>query len=165
MAAYAVFEAPAHDGSPVHPADRFVFVRDGFSFGAFLLGPLWMLWRRLWLVLLIYVLVIAALELAIWWLGIGSIARTTVNLLIAFLIGIEAATLRRWTLLRRGWRDRGIVIASDRELAERRFFDVTSAREVTGRPVAGGASGPLSASYRPVGSDVVGLFPEPGGGG
>ena len=31
-----------------------MFVRDGFYFWAFLLGPLWMLWRRLWLVLVVY---------------------------------------------------------------------------------------------------------------
>ena len=34
--------------------ERFVFVRDGFYFWAFLLGPVWMLWRRLWLVLRVY---------------------------------------------------------------------------------------------------------------
>ena len=33
-------------------ADKFVFVRDGFHFWAMLLGPLWLLWKRLWLVLL-----------------------------------------------------------------------------------------------------------------
>ena len=33
-------------------ADKFVFVRDGFHFWAMLFGPFWLLWHRLWLVLL-----------------------------------------------------------------------------------------------------------------
>ena len=32
-------------------SDRFVFVRDGFHFWAFLFGPLWFIWHRLWLAL------------------------------------------------------------------------------------------------------------------
>ena len=43
------------------PPERFAFVRDGFYFWAFLLGPLWMLWRRLWLVLVLYLVGTAAI--------------------------------------------------------------------------------------------------------
>ena len=32
-------------------SDRFVFVRDGFHFWAFLFGPLWFISHRLWLAL------------------------------------------------------------------------------------------------------------------
>ena len=46
-----------------------MFVRDGFSLWAFLLAPLWLLWRRLWLVLLLYVVVMAALQAGLWALG------------------------------------------------------------------------------------------------
>ena len=44
--------------------ERFVFVRDGFSFWAFLLAPLWMLRARLWLVFVGYVVVAVALQVA-----------------------------------------------------------------------------------------------------
>jgi hypothetical protein len=161
MPAYTVFEPPPRKRGVADPGDRFVFVRDGFSFGAFLLGGLWMLWRRLWLVFIIYVIVIAALEYGLVRLGLGAGARATVNLLVALLIGMEAATLRRWTLMRRGWRDAGVVIANDLELAERRFFDTKAARKPS--PVSPIA--PVSAPNPPVapGPGVIGLFPEPGG--
>ena len=107
--------------------DRFVFLRERFSWAAFLFGPLWMIWRRLWLVLIIYLIVLGLIEFGLRRLGIASQVRFTVYFLVALLVGIEAASLRRWTLLRRGWRDRGIVIADDLEMAERRFFDSWSA--------------------------------------
>ena len=61
MSIYTVYEPPlrAHESAP--DPERFVFVRDGFSFWAFLLAPLWMLRHRMWLVLLGYVVVTIAL--------------------------------------------------------------------------------------------------------
>ena len=45
--------------------ERFVFVRDGFSFWALLLGPLWMLRHRMWLVLLGYIALAVALSVVL----------------------------------------------------------------------------------------------------
>src|SRR5687768_3953512 len=55
MAVYTVHEPP-HEDPAEADTDQFVFVRDGFYFWAFLFGPLWMIWRRLWLVLLLYLI-------------------------------------------------------------------------------------------------------------
>jgi hypothetical protein len=46
MAVYTVHEPPMKAEQSQPDPERFVFVRDGFSFWAFLLPPLWMLWRR-----------------------------------------------------------------------------------------------------------------------
>ena len=54
MAVYTVHEPLPRKNEAAADPERFTFVRDGFYFWAFLLGPLWMLWRRLWLVTLIY---------------------------------------------------------------------------------------------------------------
>ena len=48
--------------------------------------------------------------------------------MLAFLIGLEAATLRRRKLLWWRWRDAGIVVADDLVAAEQRFFDRWVAR-------------------------------------
>ena len=50
MAIYTVHEPLPRKNETSADPDRFAFVRDGFYFWAFVLGPLWMLWRRLWLV-------------------------------------------------------------------------------------------------------------------
>jgi hypothetical protein len=91
-------------------------VRDGFYFWAFLLGPLWMLWRRLWLVLVIYLVVTAAIQAALWTLGVSGVVKFAVGFLIAVLVGCEAGTLRRWSLRRR-WTNVGLVVAPNQEMA------------------------------------------------
>ena len=47
MASYVVMEPPG--ASRNDAAAGAVLVRDGFSFLAFLLPPLWLLWHRLWI--------------------------------------------------------------------------------------------------------------------
>ncbi len=126
MAVYSVLEPPDRDGGR-DGAERFVFVREGFSWAAFLFGALWMLWRRLWLVLLGYIVLIAGLEVVFRLLGASIGPRILTGFLIALLIGLEAGTLRRWTLVRRGGRDHGIVVGDDLEAAERRFFSAWTA--------------------------------------
>jgi hypothetical protein len=146
--------------------ERFVFVRDGFSFWAFLLAPLWMLWHRLWLVFVGYCVLAIAAQAALQAMGASSGVRFTVGALIALLVGLEAATLRRVTLARRGWKNAGIVVGDDVESAEQRFFDSWIANERHGSPRPSSAAVPasLSAPAGPIpGSHIVGLFPQPGG--
>src|SRR5437588_2836733 len=123
MAIYTVHEPPRREEQSAPGPERFVFVRDGFAFWAFLLAPLWMLRHRLWLVFLLYLLLMLALQVALGAIGASTTVMIVVGVLIALLIGFEAATLRRFTLARRGWRNLGIVSGDDLESAERRFFD------------------------------------------
>ena len=51
---------------------RFVFVRDGFHFWAFLLAPLWMLRHRLWLEFIAYLLIVGGVTFALRRLGIDG---------------------------------------------------------------------------------------------
>ena len=90
-----------------------------------------------------------------------------VGLLIALLIGIEAGTLRRFTLARRGWKNVGVVSAYDLEDAERRFFAdwVRAAPTVRSAPAAPPRNSPPPPPplpRMPQSPDVIGLFPEPG---
>src|SRR5947199_7926058 len=55
MPVYTVHGPMANVTQARSAADRLVFVRDGFHFWAFLFGPLWLAWHRLWLALLGYV--------------------------------------------------------------------------------------------------------------
>ena len=65
MSIYTVHEPPLKADESTPDPDRFVFVRDGFSFWAFLLAPLWMLRHRLWLVFVGYVIVAVALQVGL----------------------------------------------------------------------------------------------------
>jgi Protein of unknown function (DUF2628) len=175
MAVYTVHEPPLKRDQTAPDPERFVFVRDGFAFWAFLLAPLWMLRHRLWLVFIGYLIVVIALQIGLRALGASPPVMVLVSLLIAWLVGLEAATLRRFTLARRGWKNVGIVVGDDREAVERRFFDawVGSSRDdgeprsflpsASTVPILRRPQGSLQASPQaPGSSDVIGLFPEPG---
>ncbi|THD70998.1 MAG: DUF2628 domain-containing protein [Bradyrhizobium sp.] len=172
MPVYTV-HAPVTANAGVAATDRFVFVRDGFHFWAFVLGLVWLAWHRLWLALIGWIVVIGAMDFGMTAAGAGRMTVFAANVLIALLLGFEAASLQRWTLSRRNWRQLDIVVADDEESAERRFFDRWTAsqrallndqsaidrgappptRDIPGQPF----SRPPSSQ-----SEIIGLFPEPG---
>jgi hypothetical protein len=166
MSVYTVHEPPQRMADDSVNAERFAFVRDGFSFWAFLLGPLWMLWHRMWIMLLVYVVLAGGLEAVAKGAGASSFAVSLIGLLISLLVGLEAGSLRRFTLDRRGWSNVGVVSGDDVEDAERRFFDAWVRRTTTrsdGLPAtAAAALGAAPPPRMPQPPDVVGLFPEPG---
>src|SRR5262249_53909147 len=133
MPVYTVHEPPRDESDVEADAlahtTRFVFVRDGFHFWAFLLAPLWMLRHRMWLECIAYLLLVGALTFGLVRLGIAGGALLWVGFLLSLLVGMEAASMRRWKLARRGFTDAGLVVGDDRESAERRFFDGWVARD------------------------------------
>ncbi len=163
MPTYTVHAPPPKAGETASDPQRFVFVRDGFYVWAFLLAPAWLIVHRLWLVLAGYVTINAMIGGVLFAVGAASWLNLLGNLLVALLVGFEAATLWHWTLARRRWQTLGFVVGDDQENAERRFFAEWTARKVP--PPASPRSEPAySTPVRrgpPSGADVIGLFPEP----
>ena len=157
MAIYTVHEPPTKRYQPFGDPERFAFVRDGFSFWAFLLAPVWMLRHRMWLVLLGYVIVVVGVEIGLRAFGLPQSVNFGVGALLALLIGFEAATLRRFTLGRRRWTNVGVIVGENREAAERRFFDAW-VRSEGATPLPPGPA----LRHPPAAPDVIGLFPQPG---
>ena len=163
MSIYTVHQPPLDSGAAAAEPYRFVFVRDGFSWWAFLLTPFWMLRHRLWLALAIYLLASAALDAGLRALGASVFTLILASLLISLLAGLEAGTLRRFKLARRRWRNIGVVTGDDVEDAERRFFDAWIRQAPARRPPPPpSAPAPGSAAPPPAPAGVIGLFPEPG---
>jgi hypothetical protein len=174
MPVYTVHAPRGADAAVRDGTGKFAFVRDGFFVWAFLLGPVWLAWHRLWLALLGYVAVTAVGAGALSLLDAGTGARFAVMLLIASLMGFEAASLWRWTLSRRNWRQIDIVVADDEEAAERRFFDRwtlkqrdlsndQSAVDRGAPPPTRDVSGqPFSRPPPLPHNEIIGLFPQPG---
>jgi hypothetical protein len=158
MTTFTVHEPRPRKSEETASPVRFAFVHDGFYFWAFLLGPVWMLYHRLWLVLLMYLFATAGLQVALWSLGVSGLVKFTVGFLIALLVGFEAGTLRRWSLRR--WKNRGIVVAPNREAAEHRFFDRWSA-DAPAYDAPAAPPAPRSGHAPTSDQDVIGLFPQP----
>src|SRR5207247_168452 len=98
----------------------------------------------------------AVLEGVLHLLNVSEAVEFAVGAFLALLVGFEAATLRRFTLARRRWRNVGIIVGDDLEIAERRFFDSWTKAE----PFAPTQATAQRMTAAP--ADVIGLFPEPG---
>jgi len=165
MRIYTVHELP---GAPLDGAG-IVLVKEGFSFPAFLLSWLWLLFSRLWTALGLWIGLTAVTSfLAERYLGLEG--AMLCSLALQLLLGFEGNDIRRWTLARKGYREIGIVAGASLEEAERRFFEKWD-RPLDVAPVA-----PLSApvwpqrpapalrpARAPAGAgEIFGLFPEAG---
>jgi hypothetical protein len=159
MKIYTVHAPPAGDKGAADPT-RFAFVKEGFCWPALFVPVLWILYRRLWMVLLIVLVV----TLVLGSLGdrLGGPVPGAIYALASLLFAFEANGLRRWTLERRGWRLIGVARGGRLAEAEQRFF---SAWVATGArlPAAAAPPPPPPATPSPEAGQVVGLFPAPGG--
>jgi hypothetical protein len=124
MLTFTVHEPPDPPADRIDRAERLAFVRDGFSWGAALFTPIWLLAHRLWWPFVAY----AAVEVLIALLGQSALVHsgwiTLAGLSLGLVVGFEADTLRRWQLARRGWTTIGAVSGRNAEDCERRFFDM-----------------------------------------
>ena len=108
-----------HTASAAIPARAPVLVREGFSWGAFLFGPVWLLLHRLWLAALLWV--VAALALVLLLPGPAGVVAVLAG---QFLLGCHAPDLRRWGLRRRGYDGVHLVAERDEDRAVARLLEV-----------------------------------------
>src|SRR5579863_4891963 len=165
MAVYTVY-VPDFGGGARSEAEKYaalpdaVFVREGFSRAAFFLGPFWLAWHRLWIVLLVWFALFFLLSLAApAYLSCGAVL--LIGLLLEFLLGLEGHALQRGELARRGFRLSDVAAGPRRSDAERAYYR----RALTAIPPPAPSPKIMDApnsNYGPSSPhDVVGLFPGP----
>ena len=114
MKYWTVHLKPGQTASVISP----VLVREGFSWGAFFLGPLWLLAHHAW--------VPAALVLAVNVIA-GTLAPAAVQpflfLGISLLIGLSGNDLRRFALEQKGYVLMHVVASRDTDGALARLLD------------------------------------------
>lgn len=120
MSLFAVYAKQPDADKPQNLAETdVVFIKDRFSIFACLLTPIWCIWHRLWLELLAFIGVAFIMgfvaffvgESAAGWIGFG----------IAILIGLEASSIRGYSLQRKGYQFKGDIVAFDEHEAEWRY--------------------------------------------
>lgn len=148
MASYTVMTPPGGNGEP----DSARFIRDGFSFWAFVFPLFWMLWHRMWLYALLLFLLIAFIGAVAEDLGApGAIALA--QLALSLLVGLESGAIREAHLRSKGWTLKAAFSAENIDQAEEIYF--SSAEWPSQRPAP--ARGFLPARG-PTGGPVLGLF-------
>jgi hypothetical protein len=164
MRIYTVHAPPAGRRDPDDPT-RFAFIKEGFCWPALVIPVLWLIFRRLWLVLILFLAASAVLGALSD--RVADPVAGVVFLAAVFLFALEANGLCRWTLERRGWRLVGVAEGRSLREAELRFFPayVAAGGRIPGPAVA---PPPPAAPAPPTGkapepAPVVGLFPTPGG--
>lgn len=153
-------------GQPVRPLTpdqagllKAAFVPEGFSLTAFLFGPFWLAWHRLWLELLAWLVVFALLASGTPRF-IGSGMSFLIGVLLQVLLALEANNLRRGGLARRGYRFIDVAAGARRDDAERGFFQ----RWIEGRarvPAQAAPADQVSPPPPDPQSEILGVFPLP----
>jgi hypothetical protein len=120
MRTYSVFAPPVLPGSLEEDARSLVFVRHGWSLAALFVPLIWMLVRRLWWVLLAYIVLIIALQVASY--AVPPIVSVALSVGLALVIMIEAGQLRLESVAAKGYREIAVIHAPNLREAEVRFL-------------------------------------------
>lgn len=100
-----------------------VLIKEGFSFWAFLLNLVWALWNKLWWVALGIGFLSIFLNILTWALAVDPVSSVAISIGSAFLIGLIANDLHRWTLDQRGYANFGVITGETEDAALSRFLD------------------------------------------
>jgi len=102
----------------LHPARPPVLVHEGWSWGAAVFGPFWLLAHRAWVPGVVVLAVVIVLNLLV-----PNGLRGLLALGFFLLLGLLGRDLLRWSLARRGYALAHVVAAQDGDAAFARLLD------------------------------------------
>jgi hypothetical protein len=163
---YSVYEPIGEDDDIVVRADKIAFVKEGFCWPALIVPALWLIYHRMWIALIVFLVVIGGVQ---WLFGTDPRAVQAagwVTLGLTALFAFEANDLRGWALQRRGYRFAAVASGRDRHDAERAFFTAwlpqqeRASRPARPAPKAMRGDDAPAPSRGGEGEEVIGLFPQ-----
>ncbi|MBT3991255.1 MAG: DUF2628 domain-containing protein [Rhodospirillaceae bacterium] len=123
---------------PKDPTTEVVPVKEGFSWPAFFVSPLWALWHRLWF----WAVGFVAANIVLGWIlttaGGNEFVTSTASFALALIIGWTANDLRRRKLTKRGFEESAVLVANNKETAIARFLMAAPTASPTPTNRAGG---------------------------
>lgn len=120
---YTVYEPDEVKEQLVEQADELVFIKDGFAFWAMIFPIFWLMYHRLWLPLVGFIVVLGILQILAYLFEISQDSQTMMFVGISFAFGFLANDIRRIVLERRDYQLVGAVAGVSQLECERRFFD------------------------------------------
>lgn len=133
--------------------------RVGFVWPALVFAPLWLIARRLWRALALWIVAAALVGSAVTYGALAPGAAFWLYCLAAVYLGFEGRAIEAAALTRRGRPLADIVCAADSSGAERAFFARAAGLTEVAQPPAPPRGGPTAGAPHA----VIGLFPEAGG--
>jgi len=165
---YTVHHPSADSQAILAQTDRLVFVKEGFSWPAFFVPFLWLLYHRMWLVLVLFIAASIVIGIVPEIIPLTPAMQAALGLGVNLIMGLQGNDLLRWTLARRGRKEIAVVVGNGIAGAEHRFFerlcsdglhnpnDFAPSAPATREPVAP----PLQAAFRA--RQDYSILPEPG---
>jgi hypothetical protein len=118
LRSYLVLTPP---GGPDRDHRSTIVIPDGFSWAAFLLSWVWLIWHRLWIAGLVVFLLQMASGFLLSLPGLG-LAGTLLGFATSLLVALEGRNHYGNSLVRRGWTLEAVISAVDRQTAEDIYF-------------------------------------------
>lgn len=108
-----------------HPDGRFEAVKQGWSWPGFLFGAIWTLVKRLWTIGLVIIAAAFVFQAIIVTSGSEELAAMSnvVGLIIAVVIGLNGNNWREKDLLKRSYKNQGIVEGANPDAAIANFVE------------------------------------------
>lgn len=149
-------------------SDRLVFVKEGFSWPALFVPFLWLIYHRMWLVLVLFLAATIGVGLLPEVIPMTPSMQTVLGLGINLLMALQGNDLLRWTLARRGRKEIAVVVGDGIAGAEHRFFeqlcdaDMGTPKGIAPSvlPMRDPAATPVQAAFRA--RQDYSILPEPG---
>ena len=107
----------------IDPDTDIQLIKEGFSWGAFLFGPLWALWNGLWLsaIVLFAAQIVTGMAAAL--ISPAPVVASLVGFGLQMLFAMVAFDLKRRKLAGQGIEERDVVVSHNADLAMRRYLD------------------------------------------
>jgi hypothetical protein len=156
MTRFIALEPQSSDGSPNEKYQAVALLPVGFSYGAFSLGPVWLLAKGLWLEALAVLLAGAFVVLPI--LLAAPFSGLAIATLIGWFVGLEG---RNWVIAkkeRKGWQAIAEIVAASEDEAEWQLAQVL-AHGNSALVEPGAQKRPESKMLSKPPQGTIGLFP------
>ncbi len=160
MTVYSVYEPASGAPNIEARAEALQFVKEGFSWPAFFVPALWLIYCRMWIELILFIVIFGALQ---WAFGLDTPGQDLFGWVLVVLFALfafEANDLRGAALERRGYRLIGVAEGRDRAQAELSFFQDWLPRQGKQARTERPAVRPPAPGSRGEGEEVIGLFPQ-----
>lgn len=131
MRIYTVHHRQEASGSLTGLGEDAILVKEGFSWPAFFVPAVWLIYKGMWIVLAFYLTLTLGLTVLA---QLAQVPETLVfvgNLAVNLIVGLEGNDLYRWTLARRRYHEQAVVLGHNLVSAEQRYFQ--AAAEAVGR--------------------------------
>ncbi len=140
MKIYTVHHRQEASGSLTGLSEDAILVKEGFSWPAFFIPLIWLLYKRMWIVLVFYLAATAVLTAVAQCAAVAESDVFVGNVAVNLILGLQGNDLYRWTLQRRRYREQAVVLGQNLVTAEQRYFDAM-AEAISRRRAVPGVSG------------------------